>query len=101
MPMKKQQSRKRVSFGPYACAVVCALTTAACGQATPPNGGVLMRPQAPTLLQRPAFGISSCSVGMLNLRITTGNDDLRGGNDNLNVEIHYANGDMQTAANVN
>jgi hypothetical protein len=40
-------------------------------------------------------------VGLLNLRITTGNDDLRGGNDNLNVEVHFANGDIQTATNVN
>ena len=99
--MKETQSRKRVLSGKYAWWLVFALGAAAYGQATPPNGGVLMRPQAPTLLQRPAFGISTCTVGMLNLRITTGNDDLRGGNDNLNVEIHYANGDMQTAVNVN
>ena len=99
--MKETKARKRVLFGKYAWAAACVLTAVAYGQATPPNGGVLMPPQAPTLLQRPALGVSACSVGMLDLRITTGNDDLRGGNDNLNVEIHYANGDMQTAANVN
>ncbi len=98
--MKETQSRKRLLFVKHAWALACALA-AAYSQTTPPNGGVLMRPQAPTLLQRPAFGVSACTVGMLDLRITTGNDDLRGGNDNLNVEIHYANGDMQTAANVN
>jgi hypothetical protein len=38
---------------------------------------------------------------MLNLRIATGKDDMRGGKDNLNVEVHFSNGDMQTAANVN
>jgi hypothetical protein len=99
--MKETQSRKRLLFAKHSWAVICALATAAYPQTTPPNGGVLMRPQAPTLLQRPALGVSACTVGMLDLRITTGNDDLRGGNDNLNVEIHYANGDMQTAANVN
>jgi hypothetical protein len=40
-------------------------------------------------------------VGELNLRIATGNDDLRGGKNNLNVEVHFSNGDMQTATNVN
>lgn len=99
--MKEIKPRKRMIFGKRALMITCALVAAAYGQATPPNRGVLMRPQAPTLLQRPAFGVSACTVGMLDLRITTGNDDLRGGNDNLSVEIHYANGDMQTAANVN
>jgi hypothetical protein len=101
MPMKETQSLKRVIFGIYVWAAAFALATAAYGQATPPNRGVLLRPQTPTLLQRPAFGVSACAAGMLNLRITTGNDDLRGGNDNLNVEVHFANGDMQTVANVN
>ena len=57
---------------------------------TPPQSGTLLKPVG-----------GGCTVGMLNLRITTGNDDLRGGKDNLNVEIHFANGDMQTATNVN
>jgi hypothetical protein len=95
--MKEIESRKRRLFGASTWAIVCALATAAHGQATPPNRGVLLRPQSGTLLDRAA----SCTVGMLNLRITTGNDDLRGGNDNLTVEIHFANGDIQTAANVN
>jgi hypothetical protein len=95
--MKETQSRKRVLFGIYAWATACALAAAAYGQATPPNRGVLLRPQSGTLLQR----VGGCAVGMLNLRITTGNDDLRGGNDNLNVEVHFANGDMQTVTNVN
>jgi hypothetical protein len=66
------------------------------GQATP-GRGVLLRPQSGILLQH----ATSCTVGELQLRITTGNDDLRGGKDNLNVEIHYANGDIQTVTNVN
>ncbi len=77
--------------------VICALAVAGYAQATPQNRGVLLRPQSGALLQ----AAGGCTVGMLNLRITTGNDDLRGGNDNLTVEIHFANGDMQTAANVN
>ena len=35
------------------------------------------------------------------MRITTGSDDLRGGNDNLSVQIHFADGSMQSANNVN
>lgn len=70
---------------------------AANGQTPPPNRGALLHPESPTLLQQG----SACKVSGLQLIITTGNDDLRGGNNNLNVEIHYANGDMQTATNVN
>lgn len=83
----------------YALMVGCALvvTGAAFGQGPAQNRGILLRPQSGTLLQRGP----GCTVGQLNLRITTGNDDLRGGKDNLNVEIHFANGDMQTASNVN
>ncbi|HEY7352387.1 MAG TPA: hypothetical protein VH596_06425 [Terriglobales bacterium] len=69
------------------------------GQTAAPNQGVLLRPQSPTLLQSAAA--NGCTVGAVQLQITTGNDDLRGGNNNLNVEIHYVNGDMQTATNVN
>ena len=95
--MKETKSCKWVLFGKHAL-ISGALAVAAYAQATPPNRGVLLRPQTGTFL-KPVGG--SCSVGMVNLRITTGNDDLRGGKDNLNVEIHFANGDMQTAANVN
>ena len=41
------------------------------------------------------------AVTKLILQIRTGGDDLRGGNDNLNVEIHFKNGTTQTALNVN
>ena len=78
--------------------ICCAFgVTAVFGQMTAPNRGVLLRPQSPTLLEKG----SGCTVAAVQLQITTGNDDLRGGNDNLNVEIHYANGDIQTATNVN
>ena len=62
------------------------------------QNGTLLSPQSRTLLQGPA---QPCTIGLLNLRITTGKDDLRGGKNNLDVEIHFANGDMQTAPNVN
>jgi hypothetical protein len=62
------------------------------------QNGALLSPQPRTLLNGP---VGSCSIGMLNLRITTGKDDLRGGKNNLDVEVHFANGDMQTAPNVN
>jgi len=94
--MKRAESRKWLLFSKHAL-ISGTLVITGFAQATPPSRAVLLHPQSGTLL-RPAAG---CSVGMLNLRITTGNDDLRGGKDNLTVEIHYANGDMQTAANVN
>src|SRR4051812_48146528 len=95
--MNKRKLQKRVLFAKHLLMISCALAASAFGQATPPNRGVLLRPQPRTLLQ----GAATCNVGLLNLRITTGNDDLRGGNDNLNVEVHFANGDIQTATNVN
>lgn len=95
--MRETKSQKWVLFGKHIL-ISGALAIVGYAQATPPNRGVLLRPQSGTLL-KPVGG--SCTVGMLNLRITTGNDDLRGGKDNLTVEIHYANGDMQTAANIN
>lgn len=64
----------------------------------PAQNGALLTPQPRTLLNAPA---QPCTIGLLNLRITTGKDDLRGGKNNLDVEVHFANGDMQTAPNVN
>lgn len=40
-------------------------------------------------------------VTQLILRFHTGSDDLRGGNDNLNVDIHFTNGTTQSNLNVN
>ena len=62
-----------------------------------PRSGVLLSPQSHAALPHAV----SCSVDALQLQITTGNDDLRGGKDNLNVEIHFANGDMQSVSNIN
>jgi hypothetical protein len=95
--MKETKSRNWMLFGKNVL-ISGALAIVGYAQATPPNRGVLLHPQSGTLPK--SFG-GSCTVGMLNVRITTGNDDLRGGKDNLNVEIHFANGDMQTATNVN
>jgi len=52
------------------------------GQATKPT--VLLHPQHTTILS------AGCTVSQLRLRFRTGNDDLRGGQNNLNVEIHFA-----------
>jgi len=49
-----------------------------------------------TIIPNPA-----CTVSQLQLRVRTGNDDLRGGQNNLNVEVHFAGGAMQVANNVN
>ncbi|MCU1249633.1 MAG: hypothetical protein JWQ49_2662 [Edaphobacter sp.] len=63
------------------------------GQVTKPT--VLLHPQRTTILS------AVCTVSQLQLRFRTGNDDLRGGQNNLNVEIHFADGTMQVANNVN
>jgi hypothetical protein len=75
---------------------ICCILLVPKSYGQPPNGRVLISPRPSALLARGA-----CTVGLLNLRITTGNDDLRGGKNNLDVEVHFANGDMQTATNVN
>lgn len=43
----------------------------------------------------------SCAVNRLHLRFATGDDDLRGGHDNLNIVVYFAGGGYQLAANVN
>ena len=68
------------------------------GQATNPGTRVLLNQNRGTLM---APASASCNVTTLELVIKTGNDDLRGGKDNLNVEIHYKDGRMQTAKNLN
>lgn len=95
--MNKVQPRMRALLAKCAVMITCALASGSSAQTTPPNRGVLLRPQTGTLLQ----SVGACTVNQLNLRISTGSDDLRGGNNNLNVEIHFANGDMQPVANVN
>lgn len=89
----------KLSVAKYAliCGLGVSASGAVYGQAGQ-NGPQLLSQQPRTLLTAPSAG---CSVGQLNLRITTGNDDLRGGKNNLDVEVHYANGDMQVAPNVN
>jgi hypothetical protein len=62
----------------------------------------LIQPQAPGLLQpKPQPQPLSCSYKALQFTFQTGGDDLRGGNDNLDIEIHYPDGSMQVASNVN
>ncbi len=69
-------------------------TTAAAGAVTQASRAVLAPQRIPAL--NPA-----CTVDQLELWIRTGNDDLRGGQNNLNVEVHFADGTMQVASNVN
>ncbi len=69
-------------------------TTAGAGAVTAGTKAALDRPR--TMIPNPA-----CTVQQLQLRIRTGNDDLRGGQNNLNVEVHFADGAMQVANNVN
>lgn len=45
--------------------------------------------------------LSSPKVSTLELEFRTGNDDLRGGKDNLNLRINFKNGRSQYVANVN
>jgi hypothetical protein len=77
-----------------AVAMVCCLGTEnGLGQATSPVG--MLHPQRTTILSR------GCTYNKLQLTFRTGNDDLRGGQNNLNVEIHFADGTMEVADNVN
>lgn len=63
------------------------------GQTTRPT--VLLKSRRTTILS------PACTVSQLQLRFRTGSDDLRGGQNNLNVEVHFADGTMQVAKNVN
>lgn len=45
--------------------------------------------------------INRKKIDKLRLWMRTGDDDLRGGNDNLNIVVHYRNGRKQTVNNVN
>lgn len=72
------------------------LVGGASGSASPNTA--MLRTSPGTVLTSAA---GSCQVRDLMLKFHTGNDDLRGGQNNLNVEIQFANGSMQTAANVN
>ena len=87
----------RMCVGPQILAVTfCTLIVSACfGQGT--NNRGLLSPKATTLLT----AANGCAINHLELTFRTGNDDLRGGNNNLNVEIHLANGSIQFAKNVN
>jgi len=62
------------------------------------NRGMLAQRPTTPLLNTAGGG---CTINQLQLMFSTGHDDLRGGSNNLNVEIHYANGTIQIAKNVN
>jgi hypothetical protein len=49
--------------------------------------GTLLKPQTPGAQLNAGV---QCMIQKLNLKIQTGNDDLRGGNNNLDVEVHNA-----------
>ena len=91
----------------------CALVSASYAQTQPSAPKINLAPR-PTLLGGGATGPGgtagtpgglagpgSCLVNSLVLEFRTGNDDLRGGDNNLNVEVHYADGSMQLIPNVN
>lgn len=99
--MKKLRSRR--VMGKFALIIAGGLFAAsglhgqrrAPQQAPQPESGMLHR-QRPAMMQE-----SGCTVDRLELKFQTGNDDLRGGQNNLNVEVHFADGTMQIARNVN
>lgn len=49
----------------------------------------------------PGGNAGSCTVTQLRLRFATSNDDLRGGQDNLNIVVYFTSGGYQFAPNVN
>src|SRR5215471_3344371 len=69
-------------------------TVSSAGTITPNTKGVLNP-------QRIGAISPGCTVDQLQIIVRTGNDDLRGGQDNLNVEVHLADGSMQVTNNVN
>jgi hypothetical protein len=75
----------------FACCLLPTCSVSA--QVTKPT--ILLQPQRRTMVS------AGCAVDQLQLRFRTANDDLRGGQNNLNVEVHYADGRMQVASNVN
>jgi hypothetical protein len=69
---------------------------------TAASGGIVtQRSTNGNLSPQPLNLRAGCSVTQLQLRFRTGSDDLRGGKNNLNVEVHLADGTMQVASNVN
>lgn len=76
-------------------ATILFATLAVYAQGTTPAGRVLISPRPITMLS------GACTVNKLELDIQTGNDDLRGQGNDLNVEIYLANGAVQFAKNVN
>jgi hypothetical protein len=93
--MKEIKTQKRGPFRKHALMFACVLAATVHAQTSRPNSGVLLKPQSTLMLG------ATCQVSQLQLRIRTGNDDLRGGNNNLNLQIHFADGGMQSANNVN
>jgi hypothetical protein len=65
------------------------------------SGSVVPDARATLSSQRITTVGGGCAVSDLQLIFRTGNDDLRGGQNNLNVEVHLADGSMQVANNVN
>jgi len=57
-------------------------------------------PKTPPSL-KPINHLNDGKTRQLKLEITTGSDDLRGGNDNLDIEVHYFDKAMQRFSNVN
>ena len=64
---------------------------------SPARGAILTSNQA---LAGPCTG-SGLMVSALRFEFTTGKDDLRGGDNNLDIEVHFKNNTFQPAQNVN
>jgi hypothetical protein len=90
-----------------ALASLAAVAPATHGQLLQQQPTGLIQPNQPPgmLAQRPVpaptAALTGCQTNELKFTFYTGGDDLRGGNDNLNIEIHLADGSIQVANNVN
>ena len=99
----------RIAFQSWIAFASCSLALLAVparGQLLQQQPPVLIQPNQPAgmLGQRPAPPVKiagGCMAQDLKFTFRTGNDDLRGGNDNLDIEVHFADGTMQLASNVN
>ncbi len=76
-------------------AAIC-VAAANLGMAQAPNRGMLAQQPGGLI---PTSG--GCSISQLDMQFRTGSDDLRGGGNDLNVEVHFVDGTIKFVKNVN
>jgi hypothetical protein len=96
MPKMISLKMKTRAVAMAASLLAATVTFVSFGQ-VPENRGLLLQQQPTTLMNARA----SCTISQLQMTFKTGNDDMRGNGNDLNVEIHFGDGNLQLAKNVN